>query len=121
MSERETKLSISLQQWRGVDQRTSPVRVQDGFFVMSRGVYFGLGDNAERIPGKQLAGKLDLAALQIYQFGNNVMMQGLGRLWMIDSASLFAGDFTFENITTDRITEAGDLRIIEDGETRETN
>lgn len=96
MSRRETQLTVSLQQWRGVDQRTSPTLVQDGFFVMSRGVYFGLGDNAERVPGKALAGKLAKAVLQISQFGNNVLVQGLGELWFTDVKGLLDLDITFK-------------------------
>lgn len=118
MSERETILSVSLQQWRGVDQRTSPVRVQEGFFVMSRGVYFGLGDNAERIPGKALSGRLDFAALQIYQFGNQIVIQGLGKLWMVDAISLFNREIT---LSENRVTQAGEIRVTEDGEIRVTN
>lgn len=96
MSRRETHLGISLQQWRGVDQRTSPLRVQEGFFVMSRGVYFGLGDNAERIPGKTLTGTLDKAVVQAFGFGDVVFIQGLGKLWMIDQSSVFSPGIIFQ-------------------------
>jgi len=75
MSTRETLGPISLQQWKGVDQRTSPTLVQSGFFVMSRGVFFGLGDNAERIPGKKLVIRLDDPVLNIFQFEENVILQ----------------------------------------------
>lgn len=96
MSRRETQIAVSLQQWRGVDQRTSPTLVQDGFFVSARGVYFGLGDNAERVPGKQLSGKLEAAVLQVSQFGNNVLVQGLGKLWFTDVQGLLDFEISFK-------------------------
>lgn len=95
MSQRETQLSISLQQWRGVNQRTSPTLVQDGFFVMSRGVFFGLGENAERIPGKKLSGRLPQAIFQIYQFGDAVLIQTFDKLWHTDVQGLLDFDVEF--------------------------
>lgn len=84
MSRRETQIQISLQQWRGVDQRTSPVLVQDGFFVMSRGVFFGLGENAERVPGKVLSQYMVDPVFNIFQFGDKVLIQTIDELWIAD-------------------------------------
>lgn len=95
MSNRETQLAISLQQWRGVDQRTSPTLVQEGFFVFSRGVYFGLGDNAERVPGKTLSVKLPGPILQIFQFGSNAIIQGYGQIDFVDTVSLINNNVAF--------------------------
>lgn len=95
MSNRETQIGSSIQQWRGVDQRTSPTLVQDGFFVFSRGVYFGLGDNAERVPGKTLSVKLSGPILQIFQFGSNTIIQSYGQIDFVDTASLINKDVAF--------------------------
>lgn len=95
MSERETQISISLQQWRGVDQRTSPTRVQDGFFVMSRGVFFGLGENAERVPGKRLSGLMDDAVFNLVQFGDRVLVQTMTKLLIGDVSEFVGFDLTF--------------------------
>lgn len=96
MSERETQIEGSLQQWRGVDQRTQPTLVQDGFFVMSRGVFFGLGDNAERVPGKVMSGKLAGPVFNIQQFGNRVLVQGMSELWIADVEELTDHDIIFQ-------------------------
>lgn len=111
MSRRETQLAISLQQWRGVDQRTSPTLVQEGFFVMSRGVYFGLGDNAERVPGKSFAGLMPSAVLSMYALGDQVIIQTLGATWLSPLSELIALDLTLERDVTvggDPVTVGGD-------------
>lgn len=88
MSERESKVDSVLQQWRGVDQRSQPTLVQSGFFVMARGVYFGLGGNAERIPGKTLSLLSDEPVFNMVQFGNKVLIQGLTELSIADLSDL---------------------------------
>lgn len=88
MSERETRVDNVLQQWRGVDQRTQPTLVKDGFFVMTRGVYFGLGGNAERVPGKVLSLLSDEPVFNIVQFGDKILIQGLTELVMADLSDL---------------------------------
>lgn len=91
MAQRETILAAVLQQWRGINQRTQPTLVQDGFFVMARGVFFGLGDNAERIPGKKLAGALTFPIFNICVFGDNVLVQGISSLSILPISDLLAG------------------------------
>lgn len=113
MSHRETQLDGTLQQWRGVDQRTQPTLVRDGFFVMSRGVFFGLGDNAERVPGKKLAGLQVSPIFHIHQFGDKALVQGMDQVWMVDVAELVELNIvfqpgvpdppTFDNITGDSL------------------
>lgn len=89
MSIRETRISGSLQQWRGVDQRTSPPLVREGFFTMAKGVQFGFGDNAERMPGKRLAVKMDDAIVNIVQFGELAILQTLNSgMWTVPLAEL---------------------------------
>lgn len=88
MSERETRVDSVLQQWRGVDQRTQPTLVKDGFFVMARGVYFGLGGNAERIPGKTLSTLMAQPVFNIVQVGQKVIIQGLTTVWICDISDL---------------------------------
>lgn len=88
MSERESQTSSSLQQWRGVDQRSQPTLVQDGFFMMSRGVFFGFGENAERIPGKALKMLLDDPIFNIVQCGDVTFIQNFDSLQMIPTAEL---------------------------------
>lgn len=117
MSRRETRLTISLQQWRGVDQRTKPTLVRDGFFVMSRGVFFGLGDNAERIPGKKLSTLLPTAVFNLQQFGNKVLIQIMDSVLIVDAKELT--DFNIVPPSAEgRITEDGLTRITEDGNIR---
>ena len=118
MSRRETQIDGELQQWRGVDQRTSPVLVQEGFFVMSRGVFFGLGENAERIPGKVLAALLEDPVFNLVQFGSKVLIQTMDDLLMCDVSDLMGGDFPPPIVEDFRITEAGDTRITEAGDSR---
>lgn len=118
---RETQLDISLQQWRGVDQHTQPTLVRDGFFVMARGVFFGLGGNAERIPGKRLAGLLESAVFQLHQFGDKVIVQTLDAVQMLTVEELVDFDITLPiPPTANRITEDGNTRITEDGNIRIT-
>lgn len=88
MSERETQSEGSLQQWKGVDQRTQPTLVHDGFFSMIRGTFFGLGDNASRIPGKRLVLKLAVPVFNLYVFGDIVLVQGQTTLYMLPVSEL---------------------------------
>lgn len=89
MSQRETQVQSSLQKWKGVNQRTQPTLLEDGFFSMSQGIYFGLGDNAERIPGKQLAGYLQgLSIFNIFQFGNISFIQTKTKLFSVPTSDL---------------------------------
>ncbi len=103
MAERETQISGVLQQWRGVDQRTQPTLVQDGFFVMTRGVFFGLGDNAQRVPGKRLAGLLPAAIFQIVQFGEIAIVQSMNTVNIVPIAELAA----FAVVATEYVTDLG--------------
>lgn len=89
MSERETVGNVSLQQWRGMDQRTQPTNVQDGFFTSARGVYFGLGDNAERLPGKVLHFLLAQGVFGIYVFQQLALLQTQTKLLAMPLADLF--------------------------------
>ncbi len=81
--QRETQGGASLNQWKGINQRTQPTLVQDGFFTEGRGVFFGLGDNAERIPGKRLSGQLDRSIFSITPFQGLLFIQGYDTLSLI--------------------------------------
>jgi len=89
MARRETNLRSDLQQWRGVDQRTQPTLVKSGFFVMARGVFFGLGNNAERLPGKTLTLKSASPIFSITVFGELAFVQTLDNLYSIPLAEIF--------------------------------
>lgn len=93
MSQRESLSAGSLQQWRGVNQRLQPTLVPDGFFSDARGIYFGYGENAERLRGKDLAGRVDEAVLNIFTFNNVVLVQTLTKLRIISIADLLAKNF----------------------------
>lgn len=88
MSQRETHIPSSLQQWRGVNQRQSPVRIPDGFFLNAYGTYFGIGENAERMPGKLLAGVVPSPVLQFFVLGPKVIIQTLNKVYMTDLTEL---------------------------------
>lgn len=72
---RETIEATVLEQWKGVNQRLQPTTVPDGFFTMSKGIYFGLGDNAERLPGKVVTTKVTGPVVNIYGFGKFAILQ----------------------------------------------
>lgn len=95
MSQRETKQPGSLQQWKGVNQRLQPTLVPDGFFSDARGVFFGFGENAERMPGKSLAGILPKAVLGIFVFNAKALIQTLDALWVTDVTDLTNLALTF--------------------------
>lgn len=88
MSNRETQLPSSIQKWKGVDQRIQPTLVQDGFFVMSRGVYFGLGDNAQRLEGKLVSAFMGEPIFSLTICGDLLLIQTLNNLYMTPIASL---------------------------------
>lgn len=97
MSQRETQISGSLQQWKGVDQRSQPTLVQDGFFMMSKGMLFGFGDNVERMPGKRLSTKMDDAIVSIVQFGRIAFLQTLASgVWMVPIEELVLFDIILQ-------------------------
>lgn len=88
-SQRETQKQGSLQDWKGVDQRTQPTRVADGFFIMSYGTIFGFTDGGvERLPGKKLAVKIASPVVSIMQFGEITFIQQLDKLTIIPTAEL---------------------------------
>jgi hypothetical protein len=94
MSQRETQLSSSTQQWRGVNQRAQPTLLQDGFFVMARGVFFNAGD-AARIPGKRLSGQLGTPVFNIYQFGRLAIVQTMNKVYLVEVSELVGYLITF--------------------------
>lgn len=100
---RETQQQTSLQQWRGIDQRTQPTLLRDGFFSSSRGLFFGLDGAAERISGKALAFRFVDAILNeveevysIFQFGDIALVQTISqtqeaaKLYFVSIAELYA-------------------------------
>lgn len=96
MSQRETNIDVSLQQWRGVNQRLQPTLVPDGFFSDARGMYFGFGENAERLPGKVLAGRLVSPVLFLFILQDKVLIQTLDALLMTDVSELMALSLTYQ-------------------------
>ena len=88
MSQRETQAPDVQESWKGVDQRTQPTLVANSYFVMARGVYFGLEDAAERLPGKALIRKITGALLHVADFGDNVLLQGEDSVSMIPLSEL---------------------------------
>lgn len=119
MSERETKLAGDLQQWRGVNQRLQPTLVPHGYFSFVKGIYFGIGDNAERLSGKVASGNLLAPILQIFQFGELTLIQTSVSLLSVTTKELVNFDITGTVIPSDaRTTEDGDIRITEDGDIR---
>lgn len=96
MPERELVATNVINWWKGVDQRTQPTLVQDGFFSMTRGTYFGFGDNCIRLPGKKLSTQLPSSILVLFpiQIGTITIIQTLGVLYVVDTASLLAFDPT---------------------------
>jgi hypothetical protein len=87
MSERETLSGDSIQRWKGVNQRTSPTIVQDGFFSHSMGVYFN-NEGVVRIFGKRLAGKLGGPIFHIFQIEGIALLQTQTALWSVTVAEL---------------------------------
>lgn len=65
-----------------------PTLVQDGFFVMSRGVYFGLGDNAQRLEGKLLSAFMGEPIFSLTVSGNLLLIQTMNNLYITPIASL---------------------------------
>lgn len=89
MSQRETQKSGSLQKWKGVDQRTQPTLIADGYFLMSDGAILGFTDDGiERLPGKTLAVKIASPIVNIVQFGSITFIQQLSSLAIIPTAEL---------------------------------
>ena len=116
MSERETRFQTNQQNWKGVDQRTQPTLVKDDFFVMSKGVLFGSGDNAERLPGKALAFLLPQGVFNIVQFGNMVFIQTFAALQMVSVEELLSGIVIAPPVGTSGITaEDGTFILAENG------
>lgn len=120
MSQREIRSPSQLQQWKGVDQRSQPTLVQNGFFVMARGVIFGLSENVERISGKKLALLVDSSIFNLSQFNKNVFVQTKESLRMISVEELINFEETpVSPLTNNRLTEDGNLRVTEEGDTRQ--
>lgn len=117
MPNRESQIQTFLQEWKGMDQRTSPVRVQEGFFSNTNGTYFGLGENAERVPGKLIAGQIkNDMIVNLHYFDQQVLIQGINGLYILPYADLLARNIVPTQY--DRITQDGNIRITEDGNTR---
>lgn len=91
MSERENQTPSVYERWRGVDQITQPTLVAAGYFAMSRGIYFSIAGNAQRMPGKTLLARLGQAIFGITMLGGSVIIQGTDRVWMVPLAELQVG------------------------------
>lgn len=85
---RETQQPSVLNQWKGINQRIQPSLVPDGFFTFAKGVYFGLGDNCERLTGKKTAGKLSAPIFNIAIHGKIAMLQTMNQVLMVPVADL---------------------------------
>lgn len=72
---RETIITNRFDRWKGTDQRTSQTLVPNDFFSFAKGIYFGLGDNAQRIFGKVLELKLESSIFGIHQIGGVTILQ----------------------------------------------
>lgn len=114
MSERETKIQTTFQRWRGCDQVTQPTLVASGFFVMTRGTFFSIEGNAERLPGKVLSARMSQPVFHIATFGTNVFLQGLDKVWMVDLATL-QESFTDPDVIT-LLDETGNFLLDESGD-----
>lgn len=75
MPQRESIGETTINKWKGVNQRVQPTLVPDGFFSSSFGVYFGLGDNAQRLPGKVLKSLLAGPVFHIKPWGGFAIVQ----------------------------------------------
>lgn len=95
MPERNVQAADVKHSWRGVDQRSVPTLTQEGFCTFSKGVFFGLGNNAERISGKKLSGLIELPIFGVWQFGSNVLVQTISDVRMITVAELVTLQGTF--------------------------
>jgi len=91
---RETISNNALEQWKGVNQRLQPTTVPDGFFTFAKGVYFGLGENASRLPGKKLAGKINEPIFGITILGQIAILQTLNAVKTVPLASLLNNTIT---------------------------
>lgn len=88
MPQRETIAQSVLEQWKGVNERKQFTLVPDGFFTGCRGVYFGLGNNCERIEGKKLTAFLPNAVLNFAVIGELAVLQLLGSVVTIPLTQL---------------------------------
>lgn len=82
MSERETLSGDSVQRWKGVNQRTQPTLVEDGFFTGCTGLYFNT-DGVIRLNGKKLAGNIGQAVFMIFQLDKIALLQTTSQLLAI--------------------------------------
>ncbi len=82
---RETIEQTVLEQWRGVNQRLQPTIVPDGFFTFTKGVYFGLGDNATRVAGKTVTYKFSSPIYNIVAWGPFAILQTSDAVVMLTS------------------------------------
>lgn len=88
-SQRETQKSAIAQNWKGVDQRTQPTLVAEGYFIMSYGTIVGFADGGiERLPGKKLAIKIAGPIVNVIQFGDITFIQRLNSLAIIPTSEL---------------------------------
>lgn len=109
MSQRESIGDVSLQQWRGVNQRLQPTLVPDGFFSDVRGVMFGYGENAERLPGKVASGFLGTPILGIFAFGQIAILQTIDSVITIPLSEIFGGEI----LPLPTIDDNNDLPILD--------
>lgn len=82
MSERETLSGDSIQRWKGVNQRTQPTLVEDGFFTGSIGLFFNT-DGVIRLDGKKLAGNIGKPVFSIFQVDKIALLQTTTQLLII--------------------------------------
>lgn len=94
MSNRETPIESSINNWKGVNQRIQPTLIQEGFLTNAIGCFFGLGENAERLPGKRLAGFLDEPIFNIFPFDKIVIVQTMENLYAIPMEDLLEFNIT---------------------------
>lgn len=88
MSNRESIIQNEIHSWKGVDQRSQPTLVPQGYVTNARGCFFGLGENAERLPGKRLAGKLDGPIFMLFSFEDATLIQTLDTLYIVPTIEL---------------------------------
>lgn len=67
--------------------------------MVGRGLFFGLGDNVERLPGKRAAGLLDGPVYNIFPFGDIALVQTVDALWRVPISEISGFIVTFAPFT----------------------
>lgn len=116
MSNRETFIENEIHSWKGVDQRSQPTLVPSGYVTNARGCLFGSGES-ERIPGKQLAGKLSDPIFHLYNFQEITFVQTFDTLYIVPTLELL--NFNVENTFGFVLDENGIIVLDEDDESIE--